>query len=158
MINKNLVVGLFVIAGLLLFTAGIVVIGDQRQVFARHIDYYTQFSDLEGLTKGSKVQVAGVDAGEILDIQIPDSPSSRFRVTLRVNCTLHGLVRMDSIATIETQGVVGETFVSIRPGSSQAAEASPLVTLRSEEPTTLSEMLKRGSGLLDSVDATLKGT
>jgi hypothetical protein len=71
---------------------------------------------------------------------------------------IRGLIRTDSIATIGTQGVVGETFLSISPGSSRAAEAVPLATLRSQEVITLPEMLDRGSGLLDTVDGTIKET
>src|ERR1700692_1488229 len=155
MINKNVVVGLFTIAGLALLSTGIIMVGDQRQLFSKHVDYYAEFNDLEGLTKGSKVQVGGLDAGQIIDVKIPASPSSRFRVTLRIDSKLQGLVRTDSIATIGTQGLVGETFLSIRPGSAQAAEASPLATLESKEAVSLAALLDQSSGLLNDVDGTL---
>jgi phospholipid/cholesterol/gamma-HCH transport system substrate-binding protein len=158
MINKNVVVGLFMIAGLALLLTGIILVGDQRRAFSKHIDYYTEFNNLEGLTKGSKVQVGGLDAGQILEVKIPAYPSSRFRVTLRIDSKLQGLVRTDSIATIEAQGLVGETFLSIRPGSAQAAEAGPLSTLESKEAVSLAALLDQSSGLLNNVDGTLKDT
>jgi phospholipid/cholesterol/gamma-HCH transport system substrate-binding protein len=115
--KNNLIVGLFVIGGLALFTAGMFVIGDRRQAFSRHVEYYAEFVNLAGLTNGSKVRVAGMDAGQVLTIRVPDSPSSRFRVTLKVDERLRGLVRTDSVATIGTEGVVGDTFLSVRAGS-----------------------------------------
>jgi len=158
MINRNVVVGLFVIAGAALFGIGLVVTGEERQAFRKHVDYYTDFSDLDGLTKGSKVQVGGFTAGQIVDIQIPDSPSTPYRVTLRIDRKLHGLIRTDSIATIGTEGIVGDTYLSIRPGSAAAREAGPFSTITSQKPLELSDVLARGSELLDNADATLKDT
>ena len=73
--NKNGIIGAFVIAGLLLFTAGLFLIGDRHQAFARHVEYYAEFVNLAGVSKGSKVRVSGVDAGQVTDIKIPGSPS-----------------------------------------------------------------------------------
>lgn len=158
MMNKNFAVGLFTITGFALLLTGVLLVGDQRRAFSKHIDYYTEFNNLQGMTEGSKVQVGGLDAGQIVDITIPTSPTSRFRVKLRIDRKLQGLIRADSIATIETQGVVGETFLSIRPGSAQAAEAPPFATLKSKEAVSLADLLDQSSGLLNSVDGTLKDT
>jgi phospholipid/cholesterol/gamma-HCH transport system substrate-binding protein len=156
MVRKNIVVGAFVITGLALFTVGMVAVGDRRQVFGDHVAYCTEFFNLQGLAKGSRVQVGGMDAGDVEDIAIPNSPPARFRVTFRVDGRLRGIVRTDSLAMIGTAGVVGDTFLSIRPGSSQALEARPFSTLGSKESVTLSDMLDQSQGLLQQVGGTLK--
>ncbi len=158
MSNKNLIVGLFMIGGFGLLATGVVVVGDQERVFGKHVDYYTAFQDVDGLTKGSKVQVGGLDAGEVTDIQVSKPPTLGFIVTLRVDRKLQGLVRTDSIVAIETQGVVGETFLSVQPGNPSATQANPGAILQSQELVSLSEMLNRGSRVLDTVDSTLKVT
>jgi len=154
--NRGFIVGVFVIAGLLLFTAGLFLIGNRHEAFARHIEYYAEFNNLSGLTKGAKVQVAGMDAGEILDIGVPSSPAARFRVHIRINDALRGLVRTDSVATIGTEGVVGDTFLLIHPGTAAAPSATPQTTLRSKEPTEISDLLDQGKGTLADVDTTVK--
>jgi phospholipid/cholesterol/gamma-HCH transport system substrate-binding protein len=154
--NKNLMVGIFVLAGLALFMAGLFLIGNRHEAFARHIDYYADFTNLAGLSKGSKIQVAGMDAGQVLDIAVPASPQARFRVKLRISENLQGLVRTDSLATIGTQGVVGETFLLIHPGSSQAPAATPLSVLPSKEPIDISNLLDQGQGLVRDVDGAVK--
>src|ERR1700733_6520200 len=106
MMNRNVIVGLFVAAGLALFTIGLFLIGNRHEAFSRHIEFFAEFKDLSGLAKGAKVQVAGMDAGQVLDIGIPDSPTVGFRVKLRVDEKFHGLVRTDSVAMIGTAGVV----------------------------------------------------
>jgi phospholipid/cholesterol/gamma-HCH transport system substrate-binding protein len=154
--NRNLVVGLFVAGGLTLFTFGLFLIGNRHQAFARHIEFYAEFRDLSGLAKGAKVQVAGMDAGQVLDIVVPDSPSAKFRVRLRIDDKFRGLIRTDSLATIGTAGVVGETFLLIHSGSSNAQAAAALATLPSKEPTELADLLDQGKGTLADVDATVK--
>jgi len=154
--NRNFIVGLFVIIGLALFTVGLFLIGNRHDAFAQHMDFYAEFTNLAGLSKGAKVQVGGMDAGQILDIGIPDSPSSRFRVKLRIDEKMHGLVRADSVVTIGTEGVVGDTFVLIRPGSANAPAAAANSTLPSKEPTDIADLLNQGKGVLADVDDTVR--
>lgn len=154
--NKNGIVGVFVVAGLLLFSLGLFLIGNRNQAFSHHVEYYAEFVNLAGVSKGSKVRVAGVDAGQVMSISIPDSPTSRFRVALRIDQRLRGLVRKDSLVTIGTEGVVGNVFLSVRPGSSGAPAAAPLTTLPTKEPLELSDILAKGTGLLDDTEGAIK--
>ena len=64
--TSNVSIGLFVIGGLLLFGVGMFLIGDQQQLFTHHSEYYSDFINLAGLTKGAKVRVAGMDAGAVV--------------------------------------------------------------------------------------------
>jgi phospholipid/cholesterol/gamma-HCH transport system substrate-binding protein len=153
--NRNASVGLFVAGGLLLFGAGMFLIGDRRQAFGRHIEYYSEFVNLAGLSNGAEVRVGGMDAGEVLAIAVPDSPSSRFRVRWRIREKLRGLVRTDSMVSIETEGVVGSTYLSVQPGTSRAVAAAAFATIPSREPIELSEILTRGTGLLKEAQTVL---
>src|SRR6266436_6043698 len=126
--NRNASIGLFVIGGLLLFGIGMFVIGDRHQAFARHTEYYTEFVNVAGLANGAKVRVAGMDAGQVLSIAVPDSPPARFRVKWRIDAKLRGLVRADSVVTIDTEGIVGGTYLSVRPGSAQALQSDASAT------------------------------
>jgi phospholipid/cholesterol/gamma-HCH transport system substrate-binding protein len=156
--TRNASIGLFVIVGLVLFGIGMFLVGDRHQVFARHRDYYSEFVNLAGLTQGAKVRVAGMDAGEVLTIGVPDSPSSGFKVKWRIDTKLAGLVRADSIAVIGTEGVVGDTFLSIRAGTAHAAQAAALSTIPGKEPTELSDLLTQGRSLLTDADNMLRTT
>jgi phospholipid/cholesterol/gamma-HCH transport system substrate-binding protein len=156
MAKKNVVVGLFVLAAFGLFTIGLFLIGNRHEMFARHMEFYTEFTNVSGLAKGSKVQVAGMDAGQVLDIGIPNSPASKFRVRFRIEEKLHGLVRTDSLVSVGTEGIVGDTFLSIGPGSAQASAAAPQMTLRSKEPTQIGDLLDQAKGTITDVDTTVR--
>ncbi|HST11638.1 MAG TPA: MlaD family protein, partial [Terriglobales bacterium] len=154
--TRKVSIGVFVVGGLVLLGIGMFLIGDRHQLFARHIEYYSEFVNLAGLTKGAKVRVAGMDAGQVLAIEVPDSPPSRFRVKWKINAKLGGLVRTDSVATIGTEGLVGGTFLSIRSGSAEGQEAAALATIPSKEPTELSDMLASGADMINDVHGSIK--
>ena len=72
-------VGIFVIAGLLLFAIGLFMIGDRRMAFATKFTLYTQFARITGLQPGAIVRVAGAKAGSVIQILPPGRPSQRRR-------------------------------------------------------------------------------
>ena len=153
---RYLAVGIFIIAGVTLFALGIFLVGSRHEAFSHHVLLYTEFADLDGVTKGSKVQVAGMDAGQVTKIDVPSSPSRHFRVQMKINEQLHGLVRTDSVVTVDTEGVVGETFLTIHSGSPNAAIAQPDSVLQSTPPITISDLLTHGLGVMNDTDTTLK--
>jgi len=154
--RRFLAVGIFIIAGVTLFTLGIFLIGSRHEAFSHHVLLYTNFSDLDGVTKGSKVQVAGMDAGQVTKIDVPGSPNGQFRVQMKVDDQFNGLVRTDSVVTVDTEGVVGNTFLTIHPGSPGASIAPANSVLQSKAPITLSELLDHGLGVMNDADATMK--
>jgi len=156
MSRRYLAVGIFIIAGATLFALGIFLVGSRHEAFAQHIVVYTEFMDLDGVTKGSKVQVAGMDAGQVTRIDVPRSPTGRFRVQMKVDEQLHGLVRVDSVVTVDTEGVVGDTFLTIHPGSPNVEIAKANSVLQSKPPVNMSDLLTHGVGIMNDADATLK--
>jgi phospholipid/cholesterol/gamma-HCH transport system substrate-binding protein len=156
MSRRYFAVGVFIIAGATLFALGIFLVGSRHEAFARHVLLYTEFANLDGVTKGSKVQVAGVDAGQVTKIVIPRSPDGQFRVEMKVDEQFHGLVRTDSVVTVDTEGVVGNTFLTIHTGSPNAPIAQADSVLQSKPPVNISDLLTNGLGLMNDADATLK--
>jgi phospholipid/cholesterol/gamma-HCH transport system substrate-binding protein len=156
MSRRYLAVGIFLIAGVTLFALGIFLVGSRHEAFSRHVLLYTEFADLDGITRGSKVQVAGMDAGQVTKIIIPNSPNGQFRVQMKVDESLHGLVRTDSVVTVDTEGVVGDTFLTIHSGSPNAAIAQADSLLRSTPPVNMSDLLTHGLGIMNDADATIK--
>jgi phospholipid/cholesterol/gamma-HCH transport system substrate-binding protein len=156
MSRRYLAVGIFIIASVSLFALGIFLVGSRHEAFSRHVLLYTEFADLDGIAKGSKVQVAGMHAGQVTKIDVPNSPSGHFRVQMKVDEQVHGLVRTDSVVTIDTEGVVGDTFLTIHSGSPNAAIAQTESVLQSKPPVTMSDLLTHGLGIMNDADATIK--
>jgi len=154
--DKPWAVGLFIAVGIGLFAAVLFLIGDRRQAFSRHRVVYAEFGDVGGLASGAKVRVSGFDAGQVGAIDVPADPSKKFRVELSIERRLAGLVRMDSTVAIQTDGVVGDRFVSIAKGTAGSEEAAEGATLPSREPLPLAAVVEKGAALIDDVRGALR--
>jgi len=153
--NHNVIVGIFVIAAIVLFGACLFLIGNQHKAFNRHVVFYTNFQNVDGLPKGSTVRVDGMDAGEVVNLQIPASPAQKFRLKMNVEERLHGLIREDSVVTVETEGLVGDKFVLIHSGTARAPEAPAESTLASKEPFDITKMLEQAQGIMTQASTTI---
>ena len=154
--KRNLIVGTFLIAATALAASGLFLIGERHRAFDRHLNLYAKFANVDGIAKGTKVRVSGMDAGQLTHVDMPDRPSSRFRLQLQVDERLHGLIRTDSLVTIETDGLVGDKFLLIHAGTDNAAPAPKDAVLATNEPFELAEMMNKANGLMTQLGGTVK--
>ncbi len=148
-------VGVFVVGGLLLFTVGLFMIGDRQMAFAKKVTIYTEFRKITGLQPGAIVRVSGAKAGAITQIDPPSRPSGKFRVQFEITETLHPLVRTDSLATIETEGLVGGSYLGIGTGSDTAPLAPAKTTIPSKEPFEIAELMQQMGDTIKKVNGTI---
>ncbi|HEY6359977.1 MAG TPA: MlaD family protein [Vicinamibacterales bacterium] len=148
--------GAFVVLGVVLFTAALFMIGSRRMLFEDRFPVYTEFGRLGQLEVGAVVRVAGLDAGEVTDIHIPASPSGKFRVRMEVREDLHQLMRTDSVATTQTEGLVGAVFVNIIPGSDQAPVVPEDGTIPGRDPFEFADLLQQASDTITLVNDTVE--
>jgi len=137
--------GAFVIVGSLLFAIALFTIGERRMLFKQRFSVYTEFAKLGQLEAGTIVRVAGMNAGAITDIQIPSSPKGRFRVRMDIREDVRGLVRTDSVATVQTDGLVGAIVLDVLSGTEAAAAVASDGTIPSREPFSMTDLLDQAS-------------
>ena len=154
-INRLAAVGAFVIGGVLLFAVGLFLIGDRRLMFGNTFVVFAEFEGIAGLDNGATVRVGGMQAGEVENIQVPSGPASRFRVRMRVRNDLRPLIRLDSVASIQNDGLVGNKFVQIEPGTEAVAVIADSGTIRSREPFDLADLLQQMSKTIETVNQTI---
>ncbi len=153
--NHNVIVGVFITAAIVLFGVALFLIGDQHKAFRHHVVFYTNFQNVDGIPKGSTVRVDGIDAGELEAIEIPSSPSQKFRLKMNVDDRLRGLIREDSLVTVETEGLVGDKFLLIQGGTDRASEAAPESTLQGKEPFEIGKLLEQAQGIMNQAGTTI---
>lgn len=154
--NRLMGIGAFVMGGLVLFGIGLFMIGDRRSLFSRKFELYTEFSKLSGLEVGAPVWVSGMKAGEVSLIEVPAGPPSRFRVRLKIRRDLTRLVRTDSVASIQTEGLMGNTFLQVSIGSEDAPEAAPDSKIPSKDPMMFGELVQQVSDTIVTINDTIK--
>jgi phospholipid/cholesterol/gamma-HCH transport system substrate-binding protein len=148
--------GLFVVLGLLLFTAALFMIGSRRMLFEDRSTLYSEFGRLGQLEPGAVVRVAGLDAGEVTEIQIPRTPSAKFRIRMEVRDDLRHLIRTDSVATTQTEGLVGAVYVNIAPGSDEAPVVPEEGTIAGRDPFQMADLLQQASDTIAVVNDTVE--
>ncbi|RHW28524.1 MCE family protein [Nocardioides immobilis] len=88
------------------------------------IEVVAVFEDASPLVPGNVVKAAGVDVGEVTDVELEDGAA---QVTMRLDARVLPL-HEDATATITTQDLLGERFVRLDRGSPDApALATPMV-------------------------------
>ena len=142
--TRKAVVGAFVLGGVLLFAVGLFLIGDRRLLFEPQFELNTEFGTVSGLQVGTIVRVAGLNAGEVLEIRIPSRPSELFLIRMRLREDLRPLVRTDSVASIQTDGIVGSTFVQISRGTDEAPMVEPGLTIAGLDPIQFADLIQEG--------------
>lgn len=152
---RSIGVGAFVLGGVLLFSLALFLVGNRRMLFADSFRVYAEFKAISGVQVGSGVRVAGMVAGEVKDIDVPSNPDGRFRLELQVREELHGLVRTDSVATIQTEGLVGAEFVQIGAGTAGASRVRDSGTILSREPFEFTDLLQQMSDTVVQVNTTI---
>ncbi len=127
-------------------------IGNRRNLFGDTFRVYAEFATISGLDNGAVVRVAGLQAGEVEAIHVPASPSGRFRVRMRIRDDLRPLIRLDSVASIQNDGLVGNKFVQIEAGSEASAVVADQGTIQSREPFDIADLMAKMNETIDTVN------
>lgn len=144
------------LGGLLLFAGGLFLIGNRRMLFADTFVVYTELQSLAGLQDGGIVRVAGMDAGEVKDIQFPLKPGAPFRLRLGIRRDLAPMLRADSTATVRAEGMVGAQYVHVTAGSEGAPAVGDGGTIPGRNPVEFADLLQQLGDTIGNVDATVK--
>ncbi len=112
-------VGTMVIIGLAILAMGIFFISGPAGFFNRMYELKTYIPEAGGLREGAQVRLAGVPVGNVRHVRISSYPdrARSVEVVMRVARTYRDQVRTDSVASIETVGLLGESYVDIARGT-----------------------------------------
>jgi phospholipid/cholesterol/gamma-HCH transport system substrate-binding protein len=112
----EMIVGLFIIVGFLAFVYLALKLGEVS--FLSSGSTYiinAEFNNVSGVKKGATVQVAGVVVGEVEKMWLGDKGYAH--LALRVNKDLK--VPVDSIASVKSQGIIGDKFIQLNLGGDE---------------------------------------
>jgi len=142
--------GLFIITTLLIFWAGIFLIGSKEFLFSSTYRLNADFSNVAGLNGGAEVRVGGIHEGTVRQIQLPMRPGDKVRVLMDLAPATRNVVKEDSLASIKSEGLVGDKFVEVSFGSEQSPKVNNGDTIQSESPIEISDLIKKTDLILDS--------
>ena len=112
--KEKLELGVFVIIGLLIFIVSIYFIGQRQNIFAKTFSISTNFNNVNGLINGNNVRYSGINVGTVKAITMIND--STINVVMVIEEKMINHIKKDAIATIGTDGLVGNMIVNIIPG------------------------------------------
>lgn len=138
--SQNLRLGIFVITGLALFTVAVYLIGNRQNLFGNTTQISSVFKNVNGLQPGNNVRYSGVNVGTVKNITILNDTS--ICVDMIISEKTIGLIKKNSLATINSDGLVGSMIVNILPGEKgEAKNISPGDTITSISNIATADML-----------------
>jgi phospholipid/cholesterol/gamma-HCH transport system substrate-binding protein len=142
--------GGFVLISLMLVGALILIMGRERQIFAKQSKFYAFFKDVKGLSAGAPVRMGGIPVGRVDKVGFSDNPQDpQVRVTILVNEDYLDRIRRDSMVLIDTQGLLGDRFVSLSSGV-DTTRISPGSQLPSQEIADLQQVMQRANSAVSN--------
>ncbi len=152
-VGKKLRVGVFVLVALAAFLGMIYALGAKSRLFEAKYTIHAEFSEVGGLAEGATVRLAGVQIGRVSGVELPSQPGGKVRVDLSIAKRFTDRVRKDSVARIETQGLLGDKIVEITIGSTNAPPLGPGQAIASKDPTDLGQVVNEGAQTVKDVAA-----
>jgi phospholipid/cholesterol/gamma-HCH transport system substrate-binding protein len=148
--------GVFIVAALLIFAAGVFWIGKNQMLFQSKYRLNAEFKSVAGLAGGAEVRVAGIQKGTVRRIDLPQRPDQKARVEIELDSETRQIVRKDSTAAIHTEGLMGDEYVEILPGTDNAPAVRDNDTLEGAPPVEISDLIKKANGILDEASGAMQ--
>ena len=113
--SQKINLGLFVIIGLLIFILAVYFIGDKQKMFGKTNHLETVFNNVNGLQLGNSVRYSGISVGTVRGIEMVNDTT--IRVDMIIDKSIFSYIKKDAIATIGSDGLVGNMIINIIPGN-----------------------------------------
>lgn len=113
--SQKLRLGLFVVTGTVLFIVGVYLIGQRQNMFKKTFTISAYFQNVNGLQNGNNVRYSGIDIGTVKDITMIND--STIKVDMNIDEKIITHIKKDAIATIGSDGLVGNMILNIVPGN-----------------------------------------
>lgn len=151
--RQDIKVGLFVLVAMALIGLATWVLGEGGELLDDRYVLNCAFDDVAGLREGAVVRLAGIDVGEVRNIRFSeDLGVKKVPVELSIKASYQDRIREDSIARIETLGLVGDRYVAISVGSLDEPPLEDGAQIDVAESVPLVEYQKQANRVLEDLE------
>lgn len=156
---SQLRVGLTVVIASLVLAVLLFLMSGTSGLFSHRITLVSYFDNAEGLRPGAPVRLSGVDIGNVVKILIVDDKDKRItpvKVMMKVSTKYDFNLRRDSVTSLDTAGVLGETYLDIDSSQAVGPQARDGDTLTTQVHPDFNEVVRSSQSTLQNMDALLK--
>jgi phospholipid/cholesterol/gamma-HCH transport system substrate-binding protein len=148
--SQKIKVGIFTTATILLLLIGIFLIGRNKSMFRSTIILYGTFKNVGGLLEGNNIRFVGINVGTVESIDI--LTDSTARVGLRVQKKVQPFIKQGAIASISSDGLMGDKLVAISSGTNTTKPVNDGDAINTVEPMQLDKVMGRISGVAENAE------
>lgn len=154
---SQLRVGVTVVLASITLALLIFLMSGSTGLFTKKITLRAYFDSASGLRVGAPVRLQDVDIGNVSAVRIvPDRKQTPVEVRMRVSDRYAFGIRKDSRVTLNTAGVLGETYVYIDSTRSKREQARDNDELPIEERPDIQDVVKSSQSTLVNMQALLQ--
>ena len=118
-VAQKLRLGIFVILGTIIFIMAVYFIGNRQQFFGKTETLKAHFENVNGLQEGNNVRFSGINVGYVKKIEIIND--TLINVEMNIDKSAMKFIKKNAVASIASDGLVGNMIVNITPNSGNAA-------------------------------------
>jgi len=146
-------VGIMAIVSLAIFALGVFFISGQVGFLSRHYTLKAYFSTAGGLREGAQVRLAGIAVGNVERLRISPYPERKraVEVVMQVSQEYQDQVRADSVATMETVGLLGESYVDISRGGAGQAVVPEGGEIKTSEEADIKAVVQNANDVISNL-------
>lgn len=152
-IRREFKIGVFAVIVLLVSWWGIKWLGGQNLLKSSNI-YYVYFDDVTGLMESSRVQLRGVEVGNVRSITLEEE---RVKVEIAIESRYADMIADNSVAEIGSSGLMGSTKVFIVQGDSDKIMKNGATFEGRQRPDIMGMLADKGGVLMDGLNKTVQG-
>jgi len=137
--SKEKIVGTFTICIIILVLATVILIGRGKDWFRASVVFYATFSESYNLKKNAAVKMYSTDIGLVKDISLA---GEKVKLTLKIYKDFAPRIKSNAIASVESPTLIGDEFVSIKPGSNDSFPLTPNTEIRTVAKKSFADILQ----------------
>ena len=156
---SQLKVGITVLIASIVLAILILLMSGTGGIFTHKMTLTSYFDNAGGLREGAPVRLQGVDIGNVTKIMVVSDPSRQLapvQVTMKIITKYHSNIRKDSVTTLSTAGVLGETYIDIDSSRAKGPEAKEDDVMTTRESPQIEDVVRASQSTLQNLDGLLK--
>ena len=138
--SKETVVGIFVVIGLVVIGYMTVKLGNVGFVGDNSYSLFANFNTVTGLREGNAINMLGLEIGKVEKFTL-DQENEQVKVEFKINKGIE--IFDDAIASIKTEGLIGDKFVAIDPGGGGDLLADGDSITDTNSPTDIMDLISK---------------
>jgi phospholipid/cholesterol/gamma-HCH transport system substrate-binding protein len=143
-------IGIFTVVGITVLVIGIFIIGNKKNMFGDTFSVYGAFKNVGGLMVGNNIRFAGINVGTVESIVIIND--STVRVDMRMQSKVQPFLKNDALASIGSDGLMGDKLVIITPGASGDKLIAEGGQIQTVNPVDFDKIINKFSNVADNAE------